>query len=799
MILANGIAASGGAVYIASNSTLNGSNVTFKGNQAASGSGGAVYVASGGTMTVTDPSFSGNSASVSGGAIYNNGVVQLSGTNTFANNTSVNGGAVYNQGSAFSVTNGTFSSNTATGGNGGAVYNNGGTLTVTGGTFSQNTAIGDGGAIYTTGSAIVSGSAFTGNQAVNGGAIYNMGSAVVSGSFSSNTAAGGDGGAIYSGGSSLTVTGGSFTGNEALAGDGGAICNAAGSLTVSGTPSFTGNQAGGDGGAIYTGGDGDLSGSFSQNTATGDGGAVYVGGDLTVNGGGFTSNVAGGDGGAVYAGGDVTLSNLAFTGNQATGNGGAVYAAGSVSASNVSFSGNTVADGMDGAAIRADGNALTLTDSSFTGHSNGNSVVFAENTVNAVLNGVTMSGNTVSGAVLNVSNAAATIEKSAFFNNSASQVLSVGSSLYLITSTVAQGSGTISGNLISGTGSMTILNSTLTGSSSNALVQGNGSGTLRLINSILMGTDASQQVFAGFTQVGAAYSIFSDADLTGVNDENLFGLAYADVFGSNTVSADGSIALASDSPAWTGVWSGYDKTTEALYYSVRPDALYPRYGIDTVDWMAFGGSVSRPGAGVTIVASGLNGGTLPSIGSYWAPQNVPVLGIGPGVNITFVNPSWNGIGWNNNDTYNLVSDSLFMNPGFLLNFRSETAFGGNWSYDFIHAFDDRYSTMSGFSVTGGRFDLGFVPSGENYISLNVNGYRSDDFTRYSTTPYLSDGTPLIPEELESMNPETAAPENEGSFDLPEGLEAKVMSYLGRAEIFKNDFDKALDQLLALNV
>ena len=127
------------------------------------------------------------------------------------------------------------------------------------------------------------------------------------------------------------------------------------------------------------------------------------------------------------------------------------------------------------------------------------------------------------------------------------------------------------------------------------------------------------------------------------------------------------------------------------------------------------------------------------------------------------------------------------------------AFGGSWQYDFIHAFDDRYSTMSGFSVTLGRFDLGFVPSGEDYISVNVNGSVSDDFTRYSTTPYLSDGTPLIPEELQPMNSETTAPASDGAFDLPEGLEEKVISYLGRADIFKNDFDKALDQLLALNV
>ena len=180
------------------------------------------------------------------------------------------------------------------------------------------------------------------------------------------------------------------------------------------------------------------------------------------------------------------------------------------------------------------------------------------------------------------------------------------------------------------------------------------------------------------------------------------------------------------------------------------------------------------------------------MGSSWNLAWTPDFG--PGLNSDFINPSWNGVGWNNYDIYNVVSDNLLANPGLLLNFRSETAFGGSWSDDFIHTFEDRYSTMGQFSVTLGRFDLGFVPSGETYISVNVNGSTSDDFTRYSTTPYLSDGTPLIPEELESMNPETTAP-TEKAFTFPVGLEEKVMSYLRRAEIFKDDFDKALDSFL----
>ena len=205
------------------------------------------------------------------------------------------------------------------------------------------------------------------------------------------------------------------------------------------------------------------------------------------------------------------------------------------------------------------------------------------------------------------------------------------------------------------------------------------------------------------------------------------------------------------------------------------------------------GNVS-PGA---TVSAGNAGGTYPSMGSSWNLAWTPDFG--HGLNSDFIKPSENGVAHSIYDIYNAVSDRLYANPGYLLNFRNEVSGASRLSYDFMHEFDDRYRTMGQFSVTIGRFDLGFVPSGETHITVNVKGDVSDDFTRYTTTPYLSDGTPLIPDELKPMNSETAAPASEAAAELPEGLEEKVMSYLGRAEIFKDDFDKALDRLLALNV
>lgn len=825
----NNTASSGGAIY------NNGGQVTFSGggnsfsnNQA--GNGGAIYN-NRGTLSLGGVSFSGNSATVGdGGAIYTvGGTIDMGGTSFSGNSATVNGGAIYNNGSSLSVADGgVFTGNHATE-NGGAIYNDGnGSLTIQGGEFSGNyTDSGDGGVIYNGSGALdIQGGNFSGNHAAgDGGVIYNGSGALTiqSGEFSDNYT-GGDGGVVYnaSGAGAMNVAGGFFTGNYA-GGNGGAVYNAsAEGMTV--FAAFGGNHAA-NGGAIYnTAGILNIGGMFIGNYAeTGDGGAIYnesaagmtvaadftdnnaanggaiynKNGTLAISGGSFEANKArNGNGGAIYHGGagSLTIDGTRLIGNSAAVQGGAVFSGnGALNVKNSTFTGNMA---VAGAAIFSGGFA-TMDRVVFSGNQASESIV----TINGGdLKNLTVSGNTAGGALFDSQGSKTVIDLSAFYNNNAEILLSAGATLYVINSTFAEGNGDVTKHMITG-GDVTILNTTVTGDMADrgdALID---AGTIRSVNNIIVGTDASQTALNG-GKVEAAYTIMSGTGTQvhgGVDDSNIFGINYRALFGGNTVDpATGTIALLSGSIAETGVWVGYN-TEGDLYYSVRPDQLYPRYGIDKVDWKKFGSDTLIAKPDVENITEGLNGNTLPSIGSYWITQDVPTLGIGPGVNNTFIDPSFNGIGWNNNDIYNVVADSLIMNPGFLLNFRNEMPVGGHWYYDFTHAFDDRYSSYVGrFAVTLGRFDLGFVPSGENYISINVNSHVSDDFTRYTTTPYLSDGTPLIPAELESMNSETTAPATEGSFELPEGLEEKLVSYLGRAEIFKNDFDKALDQLLAVN-
>ena len=855
----DGSAALGGAIYLASGSAfLTASGTTFSNNTASSG--GAIYN-NGGQVTFSGGgnSFSNNQAG-NGGAIYNNrGTLSLGGVSFSGNSATVgNGGAIYTVGGTIDMGGTSFSGNSATG-NGGAIYNNGSSLSVAdGGVFTGNHATENGGAIYNdgNGSLTIQGGEFSGNytDSGDGGVIYNGSGAldIQDGNFSGNHAAG-DGGVIYNGSGALTIQSGEFSGNYA-GGDGGVVYNAsgAGAMNIAGGV-FAGNHAGGNGGAVYNasnagmtvfaafGGNHAANGAAIYNTAgilniggmfignyaeTGDGGAIYnesaagmtvaadftdnnaanggaiynKNGTLAISGGSFEANKArNGNGGAIYHGGagSLTIDGTELIGNVATGGeGGAVFSGnGTLNVKNSTFTGN---EAVTGAAIFSGGSA-TMDRVVFSGNQASESIV----TINGGdLKNLTVSGNTAgSGALFDSLGSKTVIDLSAFYDNNAEILLSAGATLYVINSTFAEGNGDVTKHMITG-GDVTILNTTVTGDMADrgdALID---AGTIRSVNNIIVGTDASQTALNG-GKVEAAYTIMSGTGTQvhgGVDDSNTFGINYRALFGGNTVDpATGTIALLSGSIAETGVWVGYNTENGDLYYSVRPDQLYPRYGIDKVDWKKFGSDtlIARPDN--VKITEGLNGNTLPSIGSYWITQDVPTLGIGPGVNNTFIDPSFNGIGWNNNDIYNVVADSLIMNPGFLLNFRNEMPVGGHWYYDFTHAFDDRYSSYVGrFAVTLGRFDLGFVPSGENYISINVNSHVSDDFTRYTTTPYLSDGTPLIPAELESMNSETTAPATEGSFELPEGLEEKLVSYLGRAEIFKNDFDKALDQLLAVN-
>jgi len=176
---------------------------SFIGNSATGKFGGAIYNGPDGSVigSVTSD-FVGNYANY-GGAIYNSSnseIVSIVG-DFIGNSSNSGGGAIGNSGIIGSV-KGSFINNLAGldgNGNGGAIYNSINASSITAeGQFVNNTAT-NGGAIYTVGSATVSGD-FLGNKALTaGGAIYTDGSLgttrIVDSSFISNIAP--EGAAIY--------------------------------------------------------------------------------------------------------------------------------------------------------------------------------------------------------------------------------------------------------------------------------------------------------------------------------------------------------------------------------------------------------------------------------------------------------------------------------------------------------------------------------------------------------------------------------------------------------------------------
>ena len=176
-------------VTLTGSAALTGNTAVFTEENINTGHGGAIYSATDVTINSANVSVSGNTADKDGGGIYQS-----------ADTT-------------FTMSGGTISNNTATNGNGGGIWAN--HINITGGEFSGNKANGKtetgddgtqtvengkGGAIYTGTDAEVSitGATFTGNEACQGGAVYDQAASftVTNVTMSGNSAVK-NGGAVY--------------------------------------------------------------------------------------------------------------------------------------------------------------------------------------------------------------------------------------------------------------------------------------------------------------------------------------------------------------------------------------------------------------------------------------------------------------------------------------------------------------------------------------------------------------------------------------------------------------------------
>ncbi len=286
-------------------------NSFFTNNSANSGSinfgiGGAIYNLNGGTINVDSTLFEGNysgGASAYGGAIANGYLSSAISTayinnSIFKNNYGVadpfgQGGAIYNNGN-IEINNTQFIENHLQGSSGslllgGALYNSG-NMTVNSSSFDGNyfnEAVQmsvSGSAIANTGTLNIANSVFTNNKSVigdgsviSGGTIYNANSATIEGSvFSNNESNGGSqgtniyGGVInnYTDSSTLVIKNSTFNSNVSVAGEGDRAW----------------------GGVIYNDGDATIENSTIENNSisggnntTVQGGAIYNTANGTVN------------------------------------------------------------------------------------------------------------------------------------------------------------------------------------------------------------------------------------------------------------------------------------------------------------------------------------------------------------------------------------------------------------------------------------------------------------------------------------------------------------------------------------
>jgi hypothetical protein len=185
----------GGIISGSLNNSLTISNSVISGNSATGAGtfGGGGICHTGGDLTITGTTFSGNSTSASGGGVSysagdplgspgSTGTLSVSGstfTSNTANSASAGGGALdlydFNTSSgSYSVNTSSFSSNTAPNRSGGAIIvESGGPLTITTSSFATNSAGSSGGAIFSNGTtATVTYSRLVNNTAPSGSAIF---------------------------------------------------------------------------------------------------------------------------------------------------------------------------------------------------------------------------------------------------------------------------------------------------------------------------------------------------------------------------------------------------------------------------------------------------------------------------------------------------------------------------------------------------------------------------------------------------------------------------------------------------
>ncbi|MCA9981510.1 MAG: hypothetical protein KDD89_11765, partial [Anaerolineales bacterium] len=171
----------------------------------------------GGVISESQLLFNANSATQSGGAIFNDGTIFMTGIRFSENTAGQSGGAIFNNDSLNAV-NISLISNEA-GGNGGAIFNSAATTAadLTNAIFYDNVAGNQGGGLYHSNSVapLIYHATFNANEASEGGAVYNQNATftINSSIFVNNTAVSGSYGGLFTAGTDADLSYNNFFNN----------------------------------------------------------------------------------------------------------------------------------------------------------------------------------------------------------------------------------------------------------------------------------------------------------------------------------------------------------------------------------------------------------------------------------------------------------------------------------------------------------------------------------------------------------------------------------------------------------
>jgi predicted outer membrane repeat protein len=350
----------GGAIYSGNSSVLYINNGTLIHNNTANTSGGGIY--SNGTLDITGGTIGGDDASDAntatyGGGVYSSGSLTID-DGLISHNTATSGGSIRVSGMMI-MDNGIISNSTADFG-GGINIVSGATATINGGNIHSNTANASGGGIYSNGTLDITGGTIGGddasdaNTATYGGGVYSNGSLTIDDGLISHNTAQQSGGVYININTTADITGGEISNNTANTYGGGILIDTNATADIAGGV-ISNNTANTSGGGVYLNGTVNITGGEISNNTSKSGGGFQVSGTLNISGGLIDSNVGlsvafgSGIGGiSTSASAIVNITAGTISNNVSNSNGGGMDVWGTLNMSGGTFTGNTAANGGAG-------------------------------------------------------------------------------------------------------------------------------------------------------------------------------------------------------------------------------------------------------------------------------------------------------------------------------------------------------------------------------------------------------------------------------------------------------------------